>query len=124
MHCKGSCDNKKSCCNKDGCHSNEAVCQTTRDKLLEELGGWTISLTEPQRLMKTYDFENFVDALRFVNKVGVVAEEMNHHPNICLEWGKVGVEIWTHAVNDLTELDFILARKIDNTDRNWSARET
>ena len=64
-------------------------------------------------LSKTYQFKNFVDALAFVNRVGELAEENFHHPDLYLAWGKVGVEIWTHKIDGLTESDFIFAAKCD-----------
>ncbi len=109
-------------CNKDGCHSGNLKPLSHPQKAwsLEELGGsnWEmIYRLENEailpKLMKDYEFKDFTDALDFVNQIAKIAEEMNHHPTIRLEWGKVGVEIWTHAINDLTELDFILAREID-----------
>lgn len=67
----------------------------------------------PDKLEKSYDFANFVDALAFVNRVGALAEEQGHHPDIHLAWGKVIVWIWTHKIRGLTESDFVLAAKID-----------
>jgi 4a-hydroxytetrahydrobiopterin dehydratase len=64
-------------------------------------------------LSKTYKFPDFVTALAFVNRVGAIAEQEGHHPDIYLSWGKVEVRIWTHKINGLTESDFILAAKID-----------
>ena len=64
-------------------------------------------------LSKTYQFKNFVDALAFVNRVGELAGENFHHPDLYLAWGKVGVEIWTHKIDGLTESDFIFAAKCD-----------
>ena len=52
-------------------------------------------------------------ALAFTNRVGAVAEEQGHHPDIYLSWGKVGLKIWTHKIDGLTESDFILAAKAD-----------
>ena len=62
---------------------------------------------------REFAFPDFKTALAFVNRVGDVAEEQGHHPDIALAWGKVGVSIWTHKINGLTESDFILAAKID-----------
>ena len=53
------------------------------------------------------------DALDLVNRIGALAEEQGHHPDLHLAWGRVGVEIWTHKIDGLTESDFILAAKID-----------
>jgi len=64
-------------------------------------------------LTRAYKFPDFKSALVFVNKVGALAEEQGHHPDILLGWGKVEITTWTHAVNGLTESDFILAAKID-----------
>ncbi|MCH7873722.1 MAG: 4a-hydroxytetrahydrobiopterin dehydratase [Gemmatimonadetes bacterium] len=83
-----------------------------REHLLEELGGgWAAH--DAHHLHKEYTFENFVDALAFTNRVGAVAEEQGHHPDILLTWGKVGIKVWTHAIDGLTASDFILAAKAD-----------
>jgi 4a-hydroxytetrahydrobiopterin dehydratase len=60
-----------------------------------------------------FKFKNFRQALAFTNRVGALAEEQGHHPDISLAWGRVKVTIWTHAVDGLTESDFILAAKIE-----------
>lgn len=80
-------------------------------ELLGELDGWTDD--QARRISKAFKFPDFAEALAFVNKVGAVAEEQAHHPDIHLSYGGVGVEIWTHKINGLTESDFILAAKID-----------
>jgi 4a-hydroxytetrahydrobiopterin dehydratase len=81
-------------------------------KLLKKLdGGWRAQ--NDHHLEKTYTFDNFVQALDFTNKVGEIAEEQGHHPDIYLTWGKVGLKIWTHAIDGLTESDFVLAAKCD-----------
>jgi 4a-hydroxytetrahydrobiopterin dehydratase len=64
-------------------------------------------------LEKTYEFDDFVGGLAFVNKVGDLAEEQGHHPDLHLAWGQVRIEIWTHAIDGLTESDFVLAAKCD-----------
>lgn len=64
-------------------------------------------------LEKEYLFPDFKQALDFTVKIGQVAEQEGHHPDITLSWGKVKVTIWTHKINGLTESDFILAAKID-----------
>lgn len=78
----------------------------------EELGGdWDV--VDGHHLRKTFEFEDFVTALDFVNRVGALAEEEGHHPDLHLSWGRVVVEIWTHKIDGLTESDFVLAAKID-----------
>ena len=80
-------------------------------RLLDQLNGWTVELQH--HLKKNYSFKDFAEALAFVNRVGALAEEQGHHPDICFGWGKVEVTIWTHKIDGLTESDFILAAKID-----------
>lgn len=80
-------------------------------KLKEKLVGWTV--IDEHHLEKEYVFKNFKEALAFTNKIGAIAEEEGHHPDIFLSYGKVKVEIWTHKINGLTESDFILAAKCD-----------
>lgn len=73
--------------------------------------GW--QLIHEHHLEKEYKFKNFVEALAFTNKLGAVAEEQNHHPDILTSWGKVKVSIWTHKIDGLTESDFYFAAKCD-----------
>ncbi|UCF41609.1 MAG: 4a-hydroxytetrahydrobiopterin dehydratase [Gemmatimonadota bacterium] len=80
--------------------------------LLAILGsGWRV--VDEHHLEKEYDFEDFAQGLAFTNRVGAVAEEEGHHPDIYLSWGTVGLKIWTHKIDGLTESDFILAAKAD-----------
>lgn len=80
--------------------------------LREELGGgWEV--VDGHHLSKTFEFEDFVAALEFTNRVGELAEEEGHHPLIHLTWGEATIDIWTHAIDGLSENDFILAAKID-----------
>ncbi len=81
-------------------------------ELQERLGGGWLVVDE-HHLDKTYEFEDFVSALDFTNRVGALAEEQGHHPDIHLSWGRVRLEIWTHKIDGLTESDFILAAKIE-----------
>jgi len=70
-------------------------------------------VVESRRLTRPFAFQDFKTALEFVNRVGALAEEQGHHPDLHLGYGQVRVEIWTHAVGGLTESDFILAAKVD-----------
>jgi 4a-hydroxytetrahydrobiopterin dehydratase len=79
-------------------------------RLMEQLDGW---MFEQGHLAKSYAFNDFAGALEFVNRIGTIAEEQGHHPDIYMTWGKVSVEIWTHKIDGLTESDFILAAKFD-----------
>ena len=80
-------------------------------ELLQELDGWSIE--QEYHLTRTYQLSDFAEALAFVNRIGEIAEQQNHHPDIYLAWGKVGVEVWTHKIKGLTESDFIFAAKVD-----------
>jgi 4a-hydroxytetrahydrobiopterin dehydratase len=82
---------------------------TEFDKLL---GNWWLIVDE-HHLEKEYKFKNFQSALDFTNKVGVLAEQVDHHPEICLTWGKAKVTVWTHSIGGLSEADFIFAAKSD-----------
>jgi 4a-hydroxytetrahydrobiopterin dehydratase len=79
--------------------------------LYAQLDGWT--LVNEHHLEKEYLFKDFREALGFVNRLGEVAEQEGHHPDIFLTWGKVKVTLWTHSVGGLSENDFILAAKAD-----------
>ncbi len=84
---------------------------TALDTLYHQLNhDWHI--LEDHHLEKEFTFDDFKQALDFTNRVGAIAEEQNHHPDIYLTWGKVRINIWTHKVDGLTESDFILAAKI------------
>ena len=77
----------------------------------DQLPGWEI--IEEHHLTKTFKFPGFRPGLEFVNKVGELAEQQGHHPDVHLAWGSVSIKIWTHKIDGLTESDFILAAKID-----------
>jgi len=79
--------------------------------LARQVEGWTV--VNEHHLSKNFKFPDFRAALAFVNKVGALAEEQGHHPDIFLAWGKTDITIWTHKIDGLTESDFILAAKID-----------
>lgn len=79
---------------------------------LVELDKW--NLIDDIAIEKTLLFKDFREALAFVNKVGAIAEMEQHHPDISIfSWNKVKVRLSTHAINGLSDNDFILAAKID-----------
>ncbi|CAN5203903.1 4a-hydroxytetrahydrobiopterin dehydratase [soil metagenome] len=73
--------------------------------------GW--DLIDDHHLEKTYSFKNFRHALEFTNRVGEMSEEEGHHPEIYLTWGEVKLTVYTHAIDALSENDFIWAAKAD-----------
>jgi len=76
---------------------------------LAELNGWR---TENDMLRRKYKFANFAESLDFVNKVGALAEEADHHPDITFGWGHAEIALTTHDRGGVTDVDFALARKI------------
>lgn len=68
---------------------------------------------DEHHLERDFKFPDFKTALEFTNKVGALAEQEGHHPDILLTWGKVKITLWTHKINGLSESDFILAAKCD-----------
>ncbi len=79
--------------------------------LADQVPGWEV--VENHHLEKSNRFEDFKSALDFVNRVGELAEEQDHHPDLYLAWGKVDITTWTHKIDGLSESDFILAAKIN-----------
>ncbi len=81
------------------------------DALHQQVPGWEV--VSGHHIHKVFKFPDFRQALDFVDRVGALAEEQGHHPDIFLAWGKAEVTLWTHKIDGLTESDFIMAAKID-----------
>ncbi len=79
--------------------------------MAQQVSQWTVA--DEHHLERSFAFKNFRQALDFTNRLGELAEQQGHHPDICLSWGRVDVRIWTHKINGLTESDFVLAAKTD-----------
>ena len=84
-------------------------------KYLKKIDGWNVKEDDKKYffLEKDFKFENFQISQKFVNKVGIIAEEQSHHPDITFGWGYAKIKIFTHKIKGLVESDFILAAKID-----------
>jgi 4a-hydroxytetrahydrobiopterin dehydratase len=84
-------------------------------KYQKKVDGWDILKNEKKifYLYKKYDFKNFLESQIFINKVGEISENEGHHPDISFGWGYAELKITTHAIEGLSENDFILAAKID-----------
>ena len=84
-------------------------------KYQKKIDGWDVIKNEKNIffLEKKFRFKNFVESQKFVNDVGRVSEEEGHHPEILFGWGYAKINISTHAIEGLSENDFILASKID-----------
>ena len=83
-------------------------------KTLQNQLGNDWNVIDEHHLEKEWELDDFQTALDFTNRIGSLAEEQGHHPDIYLTWGKVGVKMWTHKIDGLTDSDFILAAKIDS----------
>ena len=84
---------------------------TELDELSRQVPEWRI--VDEHHLTREFRTKNFREALDFVNRVGELAEEQAHHPDIDFGWGRAAVKIFTHKIDGLTESDFILAAKVD-----------
>ena len=84
-------------------------------KYQKKVDGWDVSQNEKNIyfLEKKFTFKNFLESQKFANEVGKISEEEGHHPDIQFGWGYAKIEITTHAIEGLSENDFILAAKID-----------
>lgn len=82
------------------------------EAFLKETPGWELS-GDAKKISRVYKFKNFKEALAFVNRVGAIAEDEGHHPDIEFGWGRVRIELSTHTIAGLSENDFIIAAKIN-----------
>jgi 4a-hydroxytetrahydrobiopterin dehydratase len=81
------------------------------ERFAAQVAAWEVSAEH--HLRRRWEFQNFRAALEFVNRVGELAESEGHHPDISFGWGYCELTIYTHAIDGLSESDFILAAKID-----------
>jgi 4a-hydroxytetrahydrobiopterin dehydratase len=81
------------------------------EELERQLPDWEV--VEGHHLRREFRFRNFREALDFVNRVGELAEEQGHHPDVEFGWGRAAITIFTHKIDGLTESDFVLAAKVD-----------
>ena len=81
--------------------------------LLSEISGWVLIDKPINKLQKVFSFQSYKESVDFTNKVASLAEDVNHHPQILLEWGKVTVIWWSHKIEGLHKNDFICAAKTD-----------
>lgn len=87
---------------------------TEIDLYYKQLQSWSVVERDGiKRLEKSFKFNDFGEALTFTNKVGTLAENEGHHPDILTEWGKVTISWWTHKIRGLHKNDFIMASKTD-----------
>jgi 4a-hydroxytetrahydrobiopterin dehydratase len=84
-------------------------------KYVKKVDGWDVKKNKDENfyLIKNFNFKNFLDSQEFIKKIGKIAEEEGHHPDINFGWGYAKIKVYTHAIKGLSESDFILAAKID-----------
>lgn len=80
-------------------------------ELSAQVPEWEV--VEKHHLQREFRFRDFREALAFVNRVGALAEEQGHHPDMTLGWGYADIRVFTHVIDGLSENDFILAAKVD-----------
>ena len=103
--------NEKKC---EPCEAGTApVSFEDEEKYLSIVSEWQIHREGIHKIDKVFKFKSFIDAIDFVNKIAKAAEEEAHHPNITINYNKVTVELYTHAIKGLSINDFIMASKID-----------
>lgn len=90
----------------------EPLSEAAASPLLEATPEWSLA-EGATRLVRRFEFEDFVRAMEFVNRVADLAEAEGHHPDISIHWSKVELVLWTHKIGGLHENDFVLAAKID-----------
>ena len=81
-------------------------------ELVADTPGWRLE-ESATRLTRRFEFHDFVEAMKFVNRVADVAEQEGHHPDIAIHWNRVDLTLWIHKIGGLHENDFILAAKIN-----------
>lgn len=108
------------------CVPHEKMVKLSEEEIkdyLSQLKNWEVIENPPShkasegrfaKIKKIFKLADFKEAIEFVNKIAVIAEEEGHHPDIAIYYNKVEITLWTHFVNGLSENDFIIAAKIDN----------
>jgi 4a-hydroxytetrahydrobiopterin dehydratase len=99
----------------EACHAGAPkVTDAEMEQLKPQIPDWEIAeVKDVPRLKRTFTFDGWMPAVRFTDAVAQLAEQEDHHPRITLEWGKVTVNWWTHAIHGLHRNDFIMAAKTD-----------
>lgn len=92
------------------------------ERLLRELEPqWQIE--NGKKLSRSYHFDNFLKPMRLAKVLADIAEEQQHHPDLVIRWGELKIDLWTHAINGLSEADFILAAKFDQGAREYGVSQ-
>ena len=84
---------------------------------ISQVPGWTLE-EDSKGILRDFRFPNFVEAMRFAQQVGEIAEAEGHHPDLSVGWGYCKVRFRTHSIRGLHENDFIMAAKVNRLPRN------
>jgi len=95
------------------CEGGRPLNADEEDELIDQLSGWELDRHLEHKIRKKYSFKTYSETIAFVNKIADLAEAEGHHPDLYVGYGRVNVELYTHAMLGLSENDFILAAKID-----------
>jgi len=95
------------------CEGGTPLSEAEEETFLEHISGWKIDRHLEHKITKSYAFKSYPETIEFVNKIAGIAEAEGHHPDLYVGYGRVKVELYTHAMLGLSENDFILAAKID-----------
>ena len=88
---------------------------------LAQVPGWRLVSSEPLKIARDLRFKNFARAMQFVDRMAEVAEAEGHHPDFCVSWSQVKLELFTHAIGGLSENDFIMAAKINELEERGAS---
>ena len=99
----------------EACHVGAPkVTSEELEQLKPQIPDWeVVEVKGVPRLKRTFEFDGWMPAVTFVDAVAALAEQEDHHPRMVLEWGKVTVNWWTHAIKGLHRNDVIMAAKTD-----------
>lgn len=81
-------------------------------EMMKQVPGWILS-SDGKTISRDFSFNDFAEAMRFVNRIAELAEREGHHPDITIRWNKVHFDLSTHAIGGLSTNDFVLAAKIN-----------
>ena len=85
---------------------------TAAEAQVAQVPGWRLVSGDPLKIARELRFKDFARAMAFLNRIAEVAEAEGHHPDFCVSWNRVKLELFTHAIGGLSENDFIMAAKI------------
>jgi 4a-hydroxytetrahydrobiopterin dehydratase len=92
------------------------------ERYMDAVPGWTLVDGEPAKITRSLKLKDFAQAMAFVDEIAQLAESEGHHPDICISWNRVQLELVTHAIGGLSINDFIMAAKINELKEGGASR--